>query len=132
LGANAFFASYPVAITPAATAFIVSFGPTPFYAALLLALARYDGMISRGLSYPAIVYGGEISYSIYLFHQIVIRWHSENLQVFSAIPIWCQYAGLLAATLMTAAAVHHAVERPARRWIRAAWKLLTSKMATAA
>jgi peptidoglycan/LPS O-acetylase OafA/YrhL len=132
LGANAFFASYPIIITLATAEFFLLFGATPFYGALLLALARYDGMISRGLSCPAVVYGGKISYSIYLFHQIFIRWHSDNLQVFTSVPMWCQYAGLLATTLIAAAAVHHVIERPARQGIRAAWKRLTSKMATAA
>ena len=127
LAANAFFASHPVPATPAVTAFILLYGPAPFYAALLLALARYNGLVSQALSYPIIVYGGEISYSIYLFHQIFIRWHSGMLSTLSILPIWCQYAGILAATLLTAALVHRLVEQPARRWLMAGWKHLSWK-----
>lgn len=122
LAANVYFGSYHAVITPAADLALATYGPTPFYAALLLALARYDGWLSRGLSYPIIVYGGEISYSIYLFHQIFIRWHSTKLQVFNSVPIWCQYLGILTATLVTAAVVHRLVEQPARRWMLAGWK----------
>ena len=127
IGANAIFNTYRIGgITPAGGDWIGEFGPSPFYAGLLIALT-YDGAVSRILSVPIIVYGGEISYSIYLFHQLFIRWHSIHLQVFDGIPIRWQYSGIIAATLVTAAAVHHLIERPARRWIIAVfWKLLRS------
>jgi peptidoglycan/LPS O-acetylase OafA/YrhL len=96
-------------------------GPTPFYALLLIALARYDGAISRLLSLGAIVYLGEISYSIYLFHQLIIRWHSTHLAEFAAIPMWGQYAAIWVAIIATAALCHHYVERPGQRGLRAAW-----------
>jgi len=130
LVANALFASHPIGSTPAGQSFVLLFGPVPFYATALLALARYDGLVSRALSNRAIVYGGEISYSIYLFHQIVIRWHSGELATFSKVPIWLQYAGVLAVTLILAASVHHLVERPFRRWIIAGCKRLTASFVT--
>jgi peptidoglycan/LPS O-acetylase OafA/YrhL len=127
LGANIFFASHPIAASPATTAFIYLFGPSPCYALLLIALARYDGIVSRGLSLPLIVYGGEISYSIYLFHQIIIQWHGSHLSAFSAVPIWWQYAGILACTLCIAALVHHLIERPGRRTMIDGWRRLCDK-----
>jgi peptidoglycan/LPS O-acetylase OafA/YrhL len=127
LAANALFASHPVAFTPGAKLFVLTFGAAPFYAAFLLTLARYDGLVSRALSCRAFVYGGEISYSIYLFHQILIRWHSGELIAFASVPIWWQYAGLLAATATLASVVHHLVERPARRWMLAGWERLPWK-----
>ena len=126
LAANAFFASHPFRSTPAAQSFVLLFGPVPLYAIALLALARYDGLISRVLSNRAIVYGGEISYSIYLFHQIVIRWHSAELAKFSKAPFWLQYGGVLVVTFIAAAVVHRLVEQPFRRWIIAGWKRLTT------
>jgi peptidoglycan/LPS O-acetylase OafA/YrhL len=123
LGANVYFASHPIAASPATMAFIYLFGPSPCYACLLVALARYDGIVSRGLSLPLIVYGGEISYSIYLFHQIIIQCVS-HLSPFLPVPIWWQYAGILAFTLCIAAAVHHLIERPARRTMIDGWRRL--------
>lgn len=125
LGANALFATYTAPLPAAATQFIFVFGPTPFYAVMILSLARYDGPISRAMSWRPIVYGGEISYSIYLFHQIIIRWHSVELAAFSSVPIWIQYTAILAATFAVAVACHHLVEIPARRWIIDGWRKLS-------
>jgi peptidoglycan/LPS O-acetylase OafA/YrhL len=123
LWANAFFISHQTNIAPGANAFIWLFGPSPFYAAFIFALARYDGVISRALSLRLIVYGGEISYAIYLFHQLFIRAHSGIRASFVGIPNWGQYAGLIAAVLVTSIAVHHLVETPCRRGILALWGL---------
>ena len=125
LFANALFASHPIVATPAARSFVYLFGPAPFYGALLFALARYDGLVSRALSNPVTVYGGEISYSIYLFHEIIIRWRSSQSVALAPVPIWLQYAGVLGTTFIVAALAHHLVERPFRRWIIGGWKRLT-------
>lgn len=121
IGANAYLAWHVARIDPAPATFIVFSGPAPIYAAMLLVLARYDGWLSRALSHRVIVYGGEISYAIYLFHQIIIRWHAGHLMAFASIPVWLQYAGMIIATLLIAASIHHLIERPARRWIVAGW-----------
>jgi peptidoglycan/LPS O-acetylase OafA/YrhL len=127
LWANAFFISHQAHITPGANAFIWLFGPSPFYAAFIVVLARYDGAISRALSLRLIVYGGEISYAIYMFHQIFIRWHAGHLAKFNGIPIWWQYAGLMTAVLATSIAAHHLIEKPARRRILAVWRSVRSR-----
>lgn len=103
------------------TVFINNSGACWCYALLIFALGRYQGIVSLALSRPALVYLGEISYAIYLFHQPILRWHSLHYMEFH-IPIWIQYAGVWAATIAVAALVHHAVERPAQRWVRLAWK----------
>jgi peptidoglycan/LPS O-acetylase OafA/YrhL len=122
LGGNMIFNLFDLAdLPPAFQIYLPLSGPTPFYAALLIALARYDGAISRLLSVAALVYLGEISYSIYLFHQLIIRLHSVHMATFSTIPIWDQYAGIWVATIVTAALCHRFVEGPARRGIRALW-----------
>jgi peptidoglycan/LPS O-acetylase OafA/YrhL len=123
LAANALFSSHPIPATPAATSFVITFGPAPFYAVLILVLARYDGAVSRVLSLRPIVYGGEISYAIYLFHQLFIRWHSSYRAEFNGIPIWWQYACIIVATFAIAIAAHHLIERPAQKAILAAWRM---------
>ncbi|MDE2007664.1 MAG: acyltransferase, partial [Rhodospirillales bacterium] len=101
----------------------------PFYALLIVALARYRGIVSRALSLRPIVYLGEISYTLYLFHQPMIRahsgyptWHSGWKGWVASLPIWDQYALLLGTTLALVIAVHHLIEQPARRRINALWR----------
>jgi peptidoglycan/LPS O-acetylase OafA/YrhL len=91
------------------------------YAALLISLARYDGAASRFLASRPCVYLGEVSYSLYLFHQLVIRWYSGKLDAFSGLPWWAQWGGVCSASLLIAMISYHVVERPARRWIVLIW-----------
>ena len=97
-------------------------GAAPCYAVLLIALTRYNGAVSYGLSLAPMVYLGEISYSVYLFHQLIIRWYSTyHTEFFDPAPIWLQCIGVWAATIGISAFVHAAIERPARKWIPIAW-----------
>ncbi|MGL3208679.1 acyltransferase family protein [Bradyrhizobium sp. BR 1433] len=84
---------------------------------MIVSLARYDGAISRALSHRPLIFLGEISYSLYLFHQIVIRWYTVNFDAFSPIPLWLQYAGIWIASLAIAAISFMLVEKPLRRAI---------------
>lgn len=98
-------------------AFISTSAATPAYAAMILALARYDGGPSRWLSQPSFIFLGEISYSLYLFHQLIIRWHSDNLAAFAGTPVWLQYAGIWVASLGVSSLCYLLIERPGRRGI---------------
>jgi peptidoglycan/LPS O-acetylase OafA/YrhL len=124
LGANASFATFHAHITPGADAFLATFAAAPFYAVLILSLARHDGLVSRFLSLRPIVYGGEISFAIYLFHQLFIRWHWSYQAKFNGIPVWEQYAGMMALVFATSIIAHHLVEKPAQRAILAGWRRL--------
>lgn len=104
-------------------------GAVPGYTLLIVVLARNSGVVSRALSGRAIVYLGEVSYTLYLFHQIMLRWHSgypgwhSGWQArVAAWPMGAQYALLMAATLALVCAVHHLIEQPARRRINALWR----------
>ena len=122
LSANALFPTHEPHGAPAAFQdYLVSFGAAPFYAALIFALARYDGLVSRFLSLPLVVYGGEISYSLYLFHQLIFRFHSLHRGLIWFIPNWIQYAGIWAISLTLAALCYARIERPWRAKIMAEW-----------
>jgi peptidoglycan/LPS O-acetylase OafA/YrhL len=85
------------------------------FGALVLALAHDRSAASRPLRHPVVVYLGEISYSIYLMHWIVL------LAIQAAHPRLGPWIFLLldfAAILGVAVLTHHAIERPARRAIR--------------
>lgn len=49
-----------------------------FFAAVILLFACQAGAVSRLLEKKAFVLGGEISFSVYLFHQILLIWQSKN------------------------------------------------------
>jgi peptidoglycan/LPS O-acetylase OafA/YrhL len=118
LAANAFFTITDFSFLPPALAyFIKTGGAAPFYLAMILSLAHYDGVISRALSYRTLIFLGEISYSFYLFHQLVIRWYTVNFEAFSPIPLWLQYAGIWVASLAIAATSYVLVEQFFRRAI---------------
>lgn len=99
------------------SSFISTNAATPAYAAVILALALYDGAPSRWLSRPTLLFLGEISYALYLFHQLIIRWFLDNLGAFSGVPVWAQYAGIWAASLGVSALCYLLVEKPGRRAI---------------
>ena len=48
------------------------------FAWVILVFAIQGGQFSRVLSHKALVIGGETSFSIYLFHQILIVWQYNN------------------------------------------------------
>jgi peptidoglycan/LPS O-acetylase OafA/YrhL len=107
---------------PTVTVFLVTnSGACWCYALVIFVLGRYHGAVSLLLAQPVLVYLGEISYGIYLFHFLVFRWYSLHHAAFE-LPFWVQYAAVCAAILGIAALVHHAVELPAQRWIKRAWR----------
>lgn len=103
--------------------YLSSAGAIPAYAFVIYALARYSGPISQFLSNRVMVFLGDISFTLYLFHQIIIRWHS-GLYKSWPFPLWEQYVMFWAACIAISAAVHYGLERPARAGIVWGWKAL--------
>jgi peptidoglycan/LPS O-acetylase OafA/YrhL len=93
-----------------------------FFPVLVVGLTLTDRGPSRWLSTDWMVYGGRISYSLYLVHfaifdicmtvlwQGVRRGHVTPLMVLA-------FPGLVIAALLAAAALHHGIEEPGRRLI---------------
>ncbi|HDR9292504.1 TPA: acyltransferase [Burkholderia multivorans] len=91
----------------------------PSFALLIITFSRSNGFISRALSIPIFVRLGEISFSIYMIHQIIIFYFNEHaimLMGFSANP----FAQLAVAflTLGVAEIAFRFVEDPSRRFVR--------------
>jgi len=102
-------------------------GGAPFYGMLILMLAIGKGVVARMLSTPVLVKLGELSYSIYLFHWIILR--ALSLNGFGVGSGWINF--LLYFTLVLAAASLNYVfiESYCRRKIVAiSHKLLDSKV----
>lgn len=89
---------------------------------LVMTLAIGTGSLPWLLSTRLMVYGGQISFCVYMVHELVHTswlWAGEQfrltLQGSLGKPL---VAGLLAITLVAAMLLFHAVEEPARRWMR--------------
>ncbi|EGF33686.1 putative transmembrane acyltransferase [Oxalobacteraceae bacterium IMCC9480] len=86
----------------------------PFAAGLIVVFSRQRGWITAGLSNRYLVFGGEISFALYLLHQLVLRLMQQHLTHFddgSGFALYLVVIGIGAAIL------HLAVEQPARRWL---------------
>lgn len=90
---------------------------------LSLALLAKAG-VRTFLSHPAVLFGGEASFALYLVHiPVLMVWRNAGQAVAGWPADYRMSVGELAAmlllTLVAAAAIHVLVERPGRRWLRA-------------
>lgn len=94
------------------------YGMFPLFALVIYAFAHQSGPISRVLSFRPFVYLGEISFSFYLIHQIVIRFFARTLS-------WQTTNGALGASIIAfvvsvalSILLFTIVERPALNWAK--------------
>ncbi|GAC1405890.1 MAG: acyltransferase [Mycobacterium sp.] len=90
---------------------------------LVVTLAVGVGSLPRLLSTRVMVYGGYISFSLYMVHELVhTAWNWTTAQFGIVLtPSWSakfMVAGVLMVTLAGAAVLYHVVEEPARIWMR--------------
>ena len=91
---------------------------------LVITLAIGVGSLPRLLSTRLMVYGGQISFCLYMVHELVhtawgwaveqfelTPWHSDSPWKWNVI-------GLLAIAVALSVLMYHFVEEPARRWMR--------------
>jgi peptidoglycan/LPS O-acetylase OafA/YrhL len=91
---------------------------------LVITLAIGVGSLPRLLSTRVLVYGGQISFCLYMVHELVhtgwtwavvefqlTPWHSDS-------PWKWNIFGLLAIAVAFSSLLYHFVEEPARRWMR--------------
>ena len=89
---------------------------------LVVALAIGAGSLPALLSTRAMVYGGQISFSLYMIHEPVhTAWNWAAQEYRLALPMWGMklvVVGLIGAALVLSAVLFRFVEEPARRWMR--------------
>jgi peptidoglycan/LPS O-acetylase OafA/YrhL len=89
---------------------------------LVVTLAMGVGSLPRLLSTRLMVYGGEISFCLYMVHELVHTawgWAVEQFELTpEAFPWKWNVVGLLAISVGAAILLYHFVEDPARRWMR--------------
>jgi peptidoglycan/LPS O-acetylase OafA/YrhL len=97
-------------------------GSFPAFGLLIGVLSFERGILSRFLSVGWLVILGEISYSIYLVHQILIRWCELNRGLFAAVPKTMLYIAYWLALLTLSFIIWRVVEKPCQRWIRSLFR----------
>jgi peptidoglycan/LPS O-acetylase OafA/YrhL len=89
---------------------------------LVMTLAIGTGSLPALLSTRLLVYGGQISFCLYMVHELVHTtwiWTAEQFQLtLQGNGGKLLVAGLLAITFAVAIVLFHFVEEPARRWMR--------------
>jgi len=90
---------------------------------LVMTLAIGVGTLPRLLSTRLMVYGGYISFSLYMVHELVhTAWNRFTAQFEIVLtPTWSAkliVVGVLGVAVLGAAALYHFVEEPARIWMR--------------
>ncbi len=81
---------------------------------LIFLLATERGLISLLLSFSPLVVLGEISYSMYLLHQVVLRWYVLRMQAFTLVPHVLILPFYLALVLALSYVSFAFIETPAR------------------
>ncbi|MEO8814632.1 MAG: acyltransferase [Mycobacterium sp.] len=89
---------------------------------LVMALAVGTGSLPRVLSTRLMVYGGQISFCLYMVHELVHTawtWAAMQFEIISqdTLAKWV-VSGLLVTATVLSMALFHGVEEPARRWMR--------------
>jgi len=102
--------------------FAKDLGPAPVYAMLITVLALSKGWIARALSGKVLVYLGEVSFSFYLVHQIIIRWYADKTALFDGASWGARLGFVTLASLLVSMLIFHCVETPCRKAIVNAWK----------
>ena len=101
--------------------FVVS-GAAPFFAIGLFLISSDKGLIQKALSWQPLVLLGEISFSVYLTHQVIFRCIVMNPKWLEGWPNYIQMAAYWAFTLMVSYLLWQIVEKPCQRAMRSLFK----------
>jgi len=101
--------------------FVGSMGAAPAYALLIVILHSSRGAFSAMLASRPLTYLGEVSFSFYLVHQVVIRKYADSPTIFSKLPPLLQLGIVAVISLVVAMAIFHLIETPSRKGLVRAW-----------
>jgi peptidoglycan/LPS O-acetylase OafA/YrhL len=98
------------------------------FAGVIWIFAHQAGPLSRMLSKRFLTWFGEISFAVYMCHQIILRWLGETF-IGDTTEAFRVFAVYLLLTLVIAAAIFYLVETPARHAIVSAYKRRAARRA---
>jgi peptidoglycan/LPS O-acetylase OafA/YrhL len=102
---------------PEWAAYLRNSGGALAFALVIALFASQRGIFSRICATPAAVLLGEISFSIYLLHQMLLRWAAIHAEIWKAWSMPATVSAFCAVLLLSALAVWRFVEMPSRRQI---------------
>lgn len=115
-------------IGPGGEAWLASSGLVSLpFAALIGVMAFEWGWMARLLSCPPLVLLGEISFSLYLFHLLVLHYYVIHPALFMTLPPWLLYVGFWLLVLLMAYVGWSLIEVPCRRIIVGLWDRYSSR-----
>ncbi len=98
------------------------------FASLVLSLALSNGAIAQWFGGKALVYLGEISYSIYLIHTVILLVMGQALQrvwpdagTVPTLGFAAIYLVFIGVSILAGHLLFRFIEEPARKWLRAKW-----------
>ena len=91
------------------------------FAVLVLVMACERGWLSRALSLPVCVVLGEISFTIYLTHYILLQYYDFHQIKFARVPGWLCYSFYWAILLLISHLIWSWLERPLRSRLVSLW-----------
>jgi peptidoglycan/LPS O-acetylase OafA/YrhL len=106
---------------PITCALILQVVPLSAFPFLFFFLARHESQLGKLVSWRPIVAGGEISYSLYLLHPLVIGstyWTLQAMHVSSMLVPFIVISATV--SCLASMATYRLIELPAKRWIRGA------------
>lgn len=101
----------------ALTLWLVHSGSLFSFAALIVAMANGGGIVSRALTWPALVLAGEISFSMYLLHEMMLQVLGRNMSFMSNVPSPMLALGYLSLLMAASYLMWVWVEVPGRRML---------------
>lgn len=85
---------------------------------IIVIFAFNRGILSKLLGLRFFVILGEISFAIYMLHQIVFRYYAGHRSLFSEIPTPLVFPCLVLVTIVMAYAMWRYVEIPSQKWLK--------------
>lgn len=91
---------------------------SPVFVAIIYLFAWSRGLMARWLSSRPMVYLGEISFSLYMIHYIILMYlNNEFLNTSLLDSPWLAVSVILALSITASIYLYHVVELPAKQWV---------------